>query len=361
MKQEQLLNVIEGIREEILNLLVNKNLANDREAKRTIRSINNMFEQLDLEIEDVIPEEVMNYYFKGVDEASHMLKRSGINPVGGISSSITASGKVAVGFQTRVHLNAVAEVTDNLMLDLKAAIRTARRNTSVSIEDTLSAVKKDIQGGIIKGNARKEITKRVAESFNENGMTSFITRDGKRLPLDFYSQVTVRTNLKVANLKGAGNRYIESGVDTYRVTGNTPTCHQCAPLRGIVFTSNPNNTDFTYMAHEDILRHPNCQCSFYPVVIEYEAEEQLDKFKEESKAFDPNEDTRSKHMRDEYERDQDRKRRRNDEKKQYARYKAVLGDDAPKTLGGFRRSKKSNSDNFKKLMKDYREANKTII
>ncbi|MFP3490566.1 hypothetical protein R0K20_23480, partial [Staphylococcus sp. SIMBA_130] len=72
-------------------------------------------------------------------------------------------------------MEAVSEITDNTMLDLKAAIRTARRNTSGSIKAALSSAKSDLQRGIIQGNARRVIIKRVAESFAKEGMTSFIT------------------------------------------------------------------------------------------------------------------------------------------------------------------------------------------
>lgn len=354
MNQKQLLEVTAAMKDEILNLLINNNLANDRTAKRTIANINNMFDRLDIEIEDVVPEEVFNHYFMGVDEATSKLTKAGL---------VIKGGSVAKGTSTlmsQVHLNAISEVTDNLMLDLKAAIRTSKRHTNISIIETLESVKGDLKNGIIKGSPRKEITKRVAESFNQNGMTSFITVDGKKLPLDFYSQVTTRTNLKKANTDGAVNRYIENGEDLVKVSGNTPTCGHCYSFRGKVFSL--SGKDKRFPSAEGMLPpyHPQCQCSVSVWVIDYKTDAEIAKEVKRAKLFNPENDTRSKSQKKAYTKDQDRKRKLNDDKKQYASYKSVLGNDAPKTLGGYRRSKTSNSERFVEMKQDYRDAMKEI-
>ncbi|MCR1833066.1 hypothetical protein NSA56_01475 [Oceanobacillus caeni] len=355
MNNEQLLEIIKAMKLEILDILQNANLANDKEAQQTLQVIDSMFQRLDIAVEEVIPAESLKAYYAGVDEATKALSAAGVNPIGGLAASITSSGQVRSAFTSHVHMEAIAEITDNTMLDLKSAIRTARQNTYFTLMTTLQDVKKDLQSGIIQGKARRVITQRVAESFAKDGMTSFITIDGKRLPLDFYSETVVRTNLKTAHTKGAGERYRENGMDLFTVTGNTPTCHQCAPLRGVVFTLNPDRKDYTYMDPKDIISHPNCQCSMSVWVEEYKTASEIEKAQRESKAFDPNKDTRSKSQRDAYNKQQALHRWNNETKKQYARYKSVLGDDAPKTLGGFKRSKKSNSENFRELQRKYRE------
>src|SRR5699024_2330873 len=189
MKSEQLIEVIKTMRIEILDKLLNTDLLNEEQANRALATINDMFKRLDLDIDDVIPQDILFSYFGGVDEATKALDKSGVNPTGGLAASITSSGQVRSAFNNQVHMEAIAEITDNTMRDLKAAIRTARRNTSASIETALAAVKSDLQSGAIQGKSRKGVTQRVAESFAKNGMTSFTTVDGKRLPLDFYSRV----------------------------------------------------------------------------------------------------------------------------------------------------------------------------
>jgi|SRR5690625_3231238 len=360
MNQKQLLELIGAMKHQILDLLINQNMADDQAAQQTLSVINEMFNRMNLDVEGVIPQETLTAYFGGVDEATKALDKAGIDPKGGLAASISSSGKVASAFNNHVHMEAIAEITDNTMLDMKAAIRTAKNNTNASIETALSAVKSDLQSGVIQGKARKVTTQRVAESFAKEGVTSFTTVDGKRLPLDFYSQVVTRTNLKTAHTKGAGERYRENGMDLFKVTGNTPTCHQCAPLRGIVFTLNPDRTDYTYMDPVDIVRHPNCNCSMSVWVEEYKTDAEINKAQKESKAFNPDKDTRSKSQKESYKKQQDLHRKNNETKKQFARYRSVLDEkDMPKTLGGFKRSKKSGSDNFKEIQRKYRrEMNK---
>lgn len=354
MNQKQLLEIIKAMKHEILDLLINQNIADDEVAQQTLNVINEMFNRLNLEIDDVIPKEVLETYFDGVDEATKLLKNAGIDPVNGIASSIASNGKVKSAFQTRVHLEAIAEITDNTILDLKAAIRTARINAVGSIERALSDVKKELQGGVIHGRTRDIITQRVAESFAKEGMTSFVTVDGKKLPLDFYSETVTRTQMKQAHTKGAAERYRENGMDLFTVIGSTPTCHQCAPLRGVVFTLNPNCTDYTYLEPKDIVRHPNCQCSMDVWVESYKTAKEISRAQRKSLAFDPNKDTRSKAQKGAYEKQQSLHRRSNAEKKQFMEWNATLGAENYKTLGAFRRAKRSNSVRFQELQSEFR-------
>lgn len=358
MNQKQLLEIIGAMKHEILDLLQNTNLTNDSAAQRVLKTIDNMFNRLGIAVEDVIPEESLKAYFKGVDEATKALSSVGINPIGGISASISSSGQVSAAFNTHVHLNAIVEITDDTMLDLKAAIRTAKRNARSSIETTLKSVKNDLQSGIIHGDARKVITQRVAESFAQDGMTSFVTIDGKKLPLDFYSQVVTRTNLKKANIDGALSRYIENGIQYVTVSGGTPTCHQCFQYRDIVFSLVDDGSGFPYLPPNTFPLHPNCNCSIRPYVIEYKTESEIRAAKQKAAEFDPNKDTRSESQKKAYADKQDLNRKRNQEKKDYAQMKATLGDEAPKTLGAYRRMKHSGSTRFVELKQRHAQINR---
>ena len=79
------------------------------------------------------------------------------------------------------------------------------------------------------------------------------------------------------------------------------------------------------------------------------------------KKFDPGKDTRSESDKKEYRKEQEIRRKANEEKKQYYRYVALLGDDAPKTLGGFRRMKRSNSIKYQELKAEYRRVSREDV
>lgn len=258
MKSEQLIEVIKTMRIEILDKLLNTDLLNEEQANRTLATINDMFKRLDLDIDDVIPQDILFSYFGGVDEGSKALVDAGIDPKYGVSASISSGGEVTSAFATHVHMQAVAELTDNTMMDLKAAIRNARNSANKAIGNVLDSVKSDIQSGIISGNPRKVITQRVAESFARDGMTSFIAKNGAHLPLDFYSQTVVRTNMRLANTRGHTSRYRENGVDLVKITTSADTCYVCAAHRGVV-VSLSGETDGFKTADEIELPpfHPN--------------------------------------------------------------------------------------------------------
>lgn len=55
---------------------------------------------------------------------------------------------------------------------------------------------------------------------------------------------------------------------------------------------------------------------------------------------------------------QRRRRTARQEMKQYDKIKSVLGDDAPKTIGAFRRMKRSNSKRYKEIQAKMRELNR---
>lgn len=361
MNSKQLLEVIKSLKHEILDLLINQNMADDQIAQQTLSIINNTFSRLNLEIEDVIPEETLIAYFGGVDEATKALSVAGVKPVNGLAASISSSGKVASAFRNHVHLEAIAEITDNTMLDLKAAIRTVKWNTEISIETALKSVKSDLKRGIIHGNTRKVTTQRVAESFAKEGMTAFITVDGKKLPLDFYSEVVTRTNLKKANIDGALNRYKENGIQYMTVSGGMPTCHQCAAYRDIVFSLIDDGGSFPYLPPNTFPLHPNCNCSLRPYVIEYKTQDEIDDAKKKASNFDPNKDTRSKSQKEAYDKKQRFNRQANVEKKQFMEWNATLGAENYKTLGAFRRAKRSNSFRFQELQSEFRSRRLTKI
>ncbi|HLR69434.1 MAG TPA: phage minor capsid protein [Virgibacillus sp.] len=359
MNQKQLIEVIKAMKHEILDLLINHNLADDDTAQQTLNAINEMFKRMDLEIDDVIPKETLVAYFGGVDDATKALEKAGVSPIGGIAASISSKGIVRSAFNSQVHLEAIAEITDNTILDLKAAIRTARRNANTSIETALESVKSDLQSGIIKGDPRKVITQRVAESFAKEGMTSFVTVDGKKLSLEHYSEIVTRTSLKQAHTKGMTSRYEENGEYLFTLDINDPTCSQCEARRGIIFTSDPGDEEFPYLSDDDVHPHPQCQCSKRVYVRDYKSNVQLERDKERSKKYNPDVDNRSKSQKEAYERQQALNRQANAEKKQFIEWNATLGAENYKTLGAFRRAKRSNSVRFQELQSEFRSLRMT--
>lgn len=323
---EELLKVIRQLKDEILFILTSYNMADETHAKRAIERINDLFDKLGIVIEDVIPPVILQAYMSGT-----------------------------AGAVLGASLYAVTELTDNVMLDLKAAIRTAKLNTNESIMTALSEIQSELQAGVASAAKKRKVTAKVAESFAEHGMTSFVTSDGKNLPLDFYSEVVTRTNMQNAENRGKVDWIEDNGGDLVIINGVTPTCRHCYAHRGVVFSISGKDERFPKLTQERTPPyHPNCMCC----VEEYKEDELDDRYVqadiERAEAFNPEVDRRPDNIKNAYDKRQARLRRENYEKKRYVKIAAVVGEEnMPANLAAFRRMKRGNTANYQKLLKTY--------
>lgn len=360
MNSEQLIAYITQVIEEIFQgVLSSKDLLEDKNKMSLIEAIIKALDQLGVVIEEVIPKEILTTYYSAVDEASALLEEAGVPPIGGLA--LTAAGQVSSGFQKKIHLEAVQTLVEDTLSDFMAAIRTAKVSARANIEQALSDVKADISKGLIVGDPSKVVSKRVAQSFLKNGLTSFVTSDGKQLPLDFYARTVTKTKMRDSSTQGHTNRFFENGVSLVKVDEHKPTCHVCAKYEGMVISLTGEHRGFKSIKDKGVQLppyHPNCEHTVRPYVIEFKSDEEIQSEKDKWKKFnqDPKKDTRSKSQQKSYEKEQTIRRKANDEKKQFMRWQSVLGAEMPSTLGGFRRMKRSNSTRFQELQSMYRSA-----
>ncbi|WP_081787987.1 phage minor capsid protein [Sporolactobacillus terrae] len=356
MSPDKLIDYFSFVVQDILSQVSSvDDLQNDANALDLINSILKTLDRLKATVADVIPEQILKEYFGGVDEGTKLLIAAGLEIKK--ASAMTKDGKVRKEFQSTMHLEAVQNIVEDTMMDLNAAIRTAQKSARASINGVLDAIKKDIANGLIVGDPRKVIQTRVAKSFADNGLTSFVTSDNKRLPLDFYSQTVVRTKMRTANTTGAVNRYLENGVTLVKVDEHQPTCHVCAGYGGKVFC--PDGSDKRFPDGPLPPYHPNCRHTVAPFLDDFHTDDEIQAELNKWNNFKPDKDVRSAAQRYAYEHEQAIRRQANAEKKQYANYKMVLGKDAPKTIGAFRRMKRGNTSKFQALQKEYRSIMQT--
>lgn len=358
MNSDQLIAYIVQVVEEIFQSVMSaKDLLEDKNKMRLIEAIFRALDQLGVVIEEVIPQEILKTYYSAVDEASVLLEEAGVPVDGGVVLATT--GQVASGFQTRIHIEAVQALVEDTLLDLAAAIRTAKQNAQVNIEQALADVKYDIARGLIVGDPNKIVSKRVAQSFLKNGLTAFVTSDGKRLPLDFYARTVTKTKMREASTKGHVNRYLENGVSLVKVDEHLPTCHVCSRYAGMVISLTRGNEGFKSIYDVGVRLppyHPNCEHTIRPFVIEFKTEEEIQEEKDKWKNWNPEKDVRTPAQKKAYEKEQAIRRRANEEKKQFIRWQSVLGAEMPKTLGAFRRMKRANSLRYQELKSMYLSA-----
>jgi len=270
-----------------------EDLQSDANTLDLINTILKTLDRLKITVADVILEQILREYFGGVDQGTKLLIDAGVELKK--ASALTKDGKVRKSFQTSMHLEAVQNIVEDTLMDLNAAIRMAQKNAKVSIDRALAAVKKDITNGLIVGDPRKVIQARVAKSFTDNELTSFITSDNKRLPLDFYSQTVVRTKLRIANTTGSVNRYLENGVSLVKVDEHQPTCHVCAGYGGMVFCIDGSDNQFSDGPLPPY--HPNCRHTVLPYVTDFHNDEEIQDELNKWIGFNADKDVRSASQR----------------------------------------------------------------
>lgn len=342
MKENQVKDMVLFLQRQISVLILTTNVLNDNDRNKMLRNINHLIEINHYNVTELVSEELANEYQTELERAEQLLQERGLE----LSTTLNA---MAQG-------NAIRVIIDDAMQDLSAAYRTARINMAKNIEKTIEEVKEEIAKGIMYGDTRKKTTKRVQESFLKEGMTSFVTKDGKQLPLDFYSETVVRTKTRTARIHAHTDTYESYGVDLVEVVGASDPCPHCGAYHNIVFSMNGDDPRFPHINVKDIFPlHPNCRCSVIPFVAELEDDEDVKEKVEQSKLFDPNKDRRTEEQKKAYNDMQKARRKARQEVKDYDKIKGILGSDAPKTIGAYRRMKRNKTKGYFEMQRKLRQ------
>lgn len=283
---------------------------------------------------DHLPATIINSYLKGLKQAEQLLERAGM---GGIAMS---TGGLQDLMQAPLHMESISNILSDTLTDLSAAFRTAEQYGHKNLDQAIYNVRNEIANGLITGMTTKQITQRVGEKFGKRGMTAFVTKDGKHLPVDFYAKTVTRSKLQQAENHGHLNRYQERKVKHIEVTGNIPTCGQCAAYRGIVFATEPGDK-FPYV---DLYRlfplHPNCQCNFRPYVVKFKSHEDIQQALDKSRMFDPDKDTRTVNEAKKYNATQKAKAAARKKRHSFNKMQSKLGKDGPQSFKEYKNASK---------------------
>lgn len=305
-----------------------------------------------------VDELVIENYQNSLNELIEDLKKIGAP----IDMDITPAQLAMSKLNTRQ----IELIARNATGDFNKAINIIGRRTQDMIRTvTLEATAQKLS----TGQTVKQMQKSLTEIFKAQNVFSVPYKNGASMPIKKYAEMTARSTTAETQNKAQTTQGIDWGYDLVRMTDHSPTCPICAMYQGRVYAITreaangkykaPDGTPlyFPYLYDTAFVKgyetiHPNCRhrISIFPARA-YKKEELL-KFSQKSTA--PFEDTRTDAERKAYAEQQAEKRRRNENRKQYERIKAVLPNDAPKSFAEFVRMKQANSENYQNLMKDYR-------
>ncbi len=353
MNHNQLIEYFAQVIQEIFARVGNaNNLTDDKNAQKLISAVLKSLDILGVKANEVMPHELEKAYLEAVNGATKELAAQNVKVDKLESTEI---------LKRKIHLAALKRVVSDAMTDLKTAIRTAKKSAKTTIAKTLSAVKKEIAKGLVMGSHNKYVSKRLAKTFQEQGLTSFVTSDGKKLRLDKYAKTVVSYKMREASTQGSVNCYQESGVTLIKISEHGASCAKCGQYAGKVMSIDGEYKGFPSAKSVPLPPyHPHCRHTVSSYVVEYKSDKEIQAEKDKWKGFKEGTDTRTEAQKKAYAKEQEIRRKAHAELKAYERYRAVLGKDAPKTIGAFRRIKRSGGKSWQKLQLAYRQANREL-
>src|SRR5699024_5748201 len=367
-------DAFEVLKYNALQILRNTDFMNDSAAQNSFIAIAEQLEVLGYTIADAVPLEMAQAYFYGYNEFSaddlrdiySQVNKGTYVPVsyddidsGSLMNVLNRNGELNTIIRNQIHLQAIQELVDDTLLDLESAIKTAEQNMLGSISNSMREIQSGIAENIIRGTSKDEIAKRVMSEFVKDGFTGFITKDGRKLPIDYYSKLSVFTKLSQAQNRGHLRRFIDDGFDLVQVMTNDPTCEECSKHRNMFYSISGDDNFFPELPEELIPLHPHCQCSYIPISMDYLRDEEYEEIIERVKQGNK-ESTRDEEEKELYDDMQRARSKANAEKKLYYRMQSHLGADMPKTLGAFRRMKRQGTVRYQELYSDYLSSTHTV-
>ena len=186
-----------------------------------------------------------------------------------------------------------------------------------------------------------------------------------RVGVDAYAATVARSTTREAGNLARINTVREYGQDLVLLTKHYPTCEVCAPLQGRVYSLSGHDDRFPCLyslpgfsaGYQNI--HPNCRHVVAPTVEGLWKDNERARYLADGKKPITG-DIRPSGERELYDQQQAQHRRTRADRCQFERYRAILGDDAPKTFSAFRRIKNADGDRWQNLMRAYRQQNTDI-
>lgn len=293
----------------------------------------------------------------------------------GVNTQYKAAGKTPpdIGKMTSADFDAVSILQRNLNADLTNAVDHVGR----MMEDEIR--KAGLQASLEKvssGRTVKQMQRNLVQMLEEKDIAAIeYMRGGKKcyISLSSYAELVARSTAHEARNTANINLGVRIGNDLVKMSEHWGACPICTPYQGRVFSVSGANPNYPYLYDTPWSNmyqnfHPRCRHVLTQYIEELHTSEENARMQEFSgRSFEVGGSGWTKKQTEaankslaNYRKGQDRKRRIYTDRKQYERYKLVLGKDAPKTFSGFRRMKTADSERWQFTELDYRRRNMLI-
>lgn len=252
-----------------------------------------------------------------------------------------------------IHQQAVQAIMDDSFIRILEAADNMSQDTKSRIEEVLQTAVEEI---LTEGISRRQAVKEAVAALTEQGITGIVAKNGARIPVDKYMNGVVQYNLRKAHVTGAENVIVQNGLDLVYVNFVGITCEYCAKYQGRVYSISGNDPRFPKLEIRPPY-HAHCVHSISAWIEEYQPAVEVERMIATSNR--PFEDNRTEVNIRRYNEIQRDKARKNETRKQWMRYKAVLPNDTP-DLRRFARLKAQGGQAYKDLQESYKKVNDQI-
>lgn len=269
-----------------------------------------------------------------------------------------------------LHNDAVHSIAREMQYQIGQGLEQAGRQVIRYVNDARDNVLR--QAGLeltgeklASGGTVQQMRNNLIERLQSEGFMMVQYGEGKnarQVGVDSYASMVARSTTREAGNLARENQLVANGYDLVEMTEHYPTCGICATLQGRVYSISGKDKRFPPLSrafssgYRNI--HPNCRHSVAPWI------ESMHTAHEISKAIDksnrPFEDLRPEEEKALYNKQQVQNRQMRQDKYQYERYKARLGEDAPKSFHAFRKMKKAGGEKWAITQLDYRRRNELV-
>lgn len=287
-----------------------------------------------------------------------------------------ATKKDAAGYRnarvlTAPQLAAVDQLANNLLGEIAEASETAYK--TVQGFYTIGRLENDpfratalrvISGQEASGIGWAQTSAQMVREFQNQGITAFEDKAGRRWTLSSYCNMCARTTARQAEVAAI---LTADDYDLWQIVKIGSTCPVCAPLEGRVYSKSGTSPDYPPLSlafgkvdpagpesldNTYLNIHPNCLHSLvkYTTIGKSETQIQKDKDFSDPRKNPITRDPRTKKQIKAYEEKERNRRKLMADIRQHKEYRAALGNEIPKDFDKFREMKYNDPEKWKALI-----------
>lgn len=293
------------------------------------------------------------------------------------------SGKDAAGYRNARTLTAtqtavVQQLGNNLLGEITEASETAFKSVQtlytigrLEADPFREAALRQVAAQEAIGRGWTVTSERLTQEMQNQGITAFVDKAGRRWSLRDYTNMAVRTTARQAEVAAI---LTADDYDLWQIVKIGSTCPVCAALEGRVYSKSGQNPDYPPLSlafgkvdpsgSDDLTNtylniHPNCLHSLikYTTIGKSDKQIQRDKDFSNPEKNPLDRDPRTKKQIEAYREKERARQKLLRDKKQHKEYRSILGDEVPKDFAKFQEMKYNYPEKWNSLKLSFRRKN----